>query len=391
MEGKTPYIRHMKQEVHILIACADARDLSQLQIDVVEAKVKAYLKKDISIDMEVLRVAGSFVSPDVIMDIKRAIERVQRETAGLFTRTDYFVHIQTHGHLDDQSNKGYTSHLYEMNIVPGSPLNCGMMNATMLGLELEQLLIEEQLEYRTSKGILKIRNDEDIPELLRTIYGYDGYLAGDWLKSIAYLRTHPREQKAKLEKAIRNDSELSRLGIKVTAGILDYSIHGLIRLDGGMPQVPFWDETQLEIRKSAEEKKDELQAQTQKQDPLAGLISMSDPKSTSRVSAAKYYYDLKGLSHEGSYMPNTIFHLSGGGFDLPETPFGPYVIGGFFFAVKYLKLTDQIILGHDMAQSKRILGKIKNDPLMELICKKYKVNLILLAQNELGNHESDFT
>jgi len=26
-----------------------------------------------------------------------------------------------------------------------------------------------------------------------------------------------------------------------------------------------------------------------------------------------------------------------------------------------------------------------------LICKKYKVNLILLAQNELGNHESDFT
>jgi hypothetical protein len=79
-------------------------------------------------------------------------------------------------------------------------------------------------------------------------------------------------------------------------------------------------------------------------------------------------------------MPNTLFNITGSNFDLPLTPFGPYVIAGFFYAVKYLHLKDQMVMGYDEMQTERILAKIKRDPLMNLIVKTFNVNLIPLNQ-----------
>jgi hypothetical protein len=59
---------HEKQ-VHILIGCADARDLSQIQLDAMANVSKAFKKNDIDIEVHVIRAAGSFVTPDVVMDI----------------------------------------------------------------------------------------------------------------------------------------------------------------------------------------------------------------------------------------------------------------------------------------------------------------------------------
>jgi hypothetical protein len=75
-------------------------------------------------------------------------------------------------------------------------------------------------------------------------------------------------------------------------------------------------------------------------------------------------------------MPNTVFNMSGSSFDIPSTPFGPYVIAGFFYAVKHLELTDQMVMGYDKEQTNRIMMKIKNDPIMNMIVKKFGVNLI---------------
>jgi hypothetical protein len=70
--------------------------------------------------------------------------------------------------------------------------------------------------------------------------------------------------------------------------------------------------------------------------------------------------------------------MTGTSFDIPHTPFGPYVIAGFFFAVKHLKLTDQMVMGYDKHQTSRIVQKIHNDPIMNMIVKKFDVNLIQL-------------
>jgi hypothetical protein len=375
-----------EKQIHILIGCADARDLSQVQLDAVNEVSVVFKKKGIDVEMHVIRAAGSFVTPDVVMDIKRTFEQAQRNSVELDVPIRYFVHIQTHGHLTEDSNDSYISHVHDLKIVDGSPLNCGMLNASSVGVEIERMIVEEKPEIDVRGKRVRIFNDTKIKLLLKEVYAYDGYLAGDWIKSIDLLRTHPRQQRTILEKAIAIDSELKMLDIQITSGIMDYAIHAMIRVDDGEPEVAFWDEVQAFIRKNVKSDRharEVLIMQSQKQKPLAGLISMSDPRMASRILAANYYMTLKGIAHNGEYLPNTVFNMTGSSFDIPHTPFGPYVIGGFFYSVKHLGLTDQMVMGYDDKQTARMTQKIKNDPLMNMIVKKFNVNLIGINQVEL--------
>jgi hypothetical protein len=76
--------------------------------------------------------------------------------------------------------------------------------------------------------------------------------------------------------------------------------------------------------------------------------------------------------------------MTGSSFDVPHTPFGPYVIAGFYFAVKHLGLVDQMVMGYDANQTGRIIQKIKNDPIMNMIVRKFNVNLIPINQVDLA-------
>jgi hypothetical protein len=376
-----------QKEVHILIGCADARDLNQIQLDAVASTTAKFRKKGIEVEMHVIRAAGSFITPDVVMDIKRTFEIVQRDNESNVPMR-YYVHIQTHGHLTEESNDNYISHVHDLHIVDGSPLNCGMLNASAVGVEIEEMIVAEKPAIKVKGKTYKIINDTSIKMLLREVYAYDGYLAGDWITSIDLLRTHPRHQRTMLEKAIATDPELKVLEIQITSGIQDYSIHSLIRVDDGDPPVPFWDTVQLEVRKYAQNErnaKELLIDQSKKQTPLAGLISMSNPRQASRTRAANYYMTKKGIKHTGEYLANTLFNMTGTSFDIPHTPFGPYVIAGFYYSVKYLNLTDQMVMGYDMAQTTRMMQKIKNDPLMNMFVKKFKINLIPINHNDLGS------
>lgn len=374
-----------EKQVHILIGCADARDLSQTQLDAVSTTSAEFRKRGIEIEMHVIRAAGSFVTPDVVMDIRRTFEQAQRNNEQ-HVPMRYYVHIQTHGHLTEGSNDHYISHVHDLHIVDGSPLNCGMLQASAVGVEIEEMIVAEKPEIKVKGKTYKIVNDTSIKLLLREVYAYDGYLAGDWITSIDLLRTHPRHQRTLLEKAIARDPELKVLEIQITCGIQDYAIHSLIRVDDGEPHVPFWDTVQLEVRKDAQNDRharEVLINQSKKQAPLAGLISMSDPRQASRIRAANYYMTKKGIGHTGEYLPNTLFNMTGTAFDIPHTPFGPYVIAGFYYAIKHLDLLDQMVMGHDKAQTGRIMEKIKNDPLMNMFVKKFNVNLIPVSHVDL--------
>ncbi len=377
-----------EKQVHILIGCADARDLNQIQLDAVSNTTIAFRKKGIDVEVHAIRAAGSFVTPDIVMDIKRTFEQVQRNNnANVPMR--YYVHIQTHGHLTEDSHDNYISHVHDLHIVDGSPLNCGMLNASAVGVEIEEMIVAEQPEIEVRGRTYKIINDTRIKLMLKEVYAYDGYLAGDWITSIDLLRTHPRHQRTLLEKAIAGDPELKVLEIQITCGIQDYAIHALIRVDDGDPHVPFWDTVQEEIRKHAtndRKAKELLINQSKKQKPLAGLLSMSDPRQSSRIRAANYYMTLKRIKHSGDYLPNTVFNMTGTSFDIPHTPFGPYVIAGFFYSVKHLHLTDQMVMGYDANQTTRILQKIGNDPIMNMIVKKFDVNLIPLNNTDFRDN-----
>ncbi len=374
-----------EKQIHIQIGCADARDLNQLQVEEVQNVTKEFRNKGVDVEFHVIRAAGSFLSPDVVMDVKRTFEQAQRSTE-MDVKMSYFVHIQTHGHLTDDSSDQYISHVHDLTIVDGSPLNCGMLKASQVAVEIERMIVTEKSEVDIKGEKVIIDNDTKIKLLLKEHYAYEGYLAGDWIKSIDLLRTHPRHQRTVLEKAIDNDPDLKMLNIQITCGILDYSIHSLIRVDDGEPAVPFWDIMQKRIREKAKNDRGSQEAlilQSQKQKPMAGLLCMSDPRQSSRLYAADYYLHMKGIENHGEYLPNTVFNITGSSFDIPQTPFGPYVIAGFYFSVAGLGLTDQMVMGYDRTQTARIMQKIKNDPIMSIIIKKFNVNLIPINHIDL--------
>ncbi len=146
------------------------------------------------------------------------------------------------------------------------------------------------------------------------------------------------------------------------------------RADGGEPKVEYWDTVQHLIRKKVKESDGSaLAAQADKQEPLAGLLCMPDPKVSSRTLAAQYYRELRGCGRMDDYLPNTVFNMTGSAFNVPLMPFGPYVIAGFYYSVKYLNLKDQMVMGYDQVQTNRIVQKIYNDPIMNLITKKFEV------------------
>ena len=368
-----------ERQVHLLVGCADARDLSQIQVDALADTIQKFYNNGVDIEMHMVRAAGSFITPDIVMDIKRTFELSQRSSNDINVPVLYYVHIQTHGHLTEDSNDDYISHVHDLHIVPGSPLNCGMLNASAVGVEIEQMIVEEKPVMVLGGNQVEVDNDTKIKLLLKERYAYDGYLAGDWISSIDLLRTHPRHQRTVLQKAIDLDPELKMLNIKITCGIMDYAIHAMIRVDDGDPEVPFWDSMQKLVREKADNERSKCELliqQSQKQKPFAGLLCMSNPRQSSRIFAADYYLQLKGLNTAGGYIPNTVFNMSGSSFDIPYTPFGPYVIAGFFYSVKHLQLTDQMVMGYDRDQTGRIMQKIKNDPIMSMIVRKFNVNLI---------------
>jgi len=371
-----------EKQVHILIGCADARDLNQVQIDSVNETSKAFKDMGISIEMRVLRVAGSFVTPDVVTDIKRIIDETQRDTTCL--KITYFVHIQSHGDLDGESEKNYISNVHSLRVIADSPLNCGMLKASSVGVEIEEFILNAQPIVNIKGEMVRITSEKEIRKMLAWVYGYDGYLAGDWIRGIDYLRTHPRAQRASLERTLATDTDFKNLDIKVTAGIQDYTAHALIRVDGGDPEVHYWDTMQLLVRKKVKESGGiSLAAQADKQEPLAGLLCMPDPRVSSRALAAQYYRDLRGCGQIDDYLPNTVFNMTGSAFDVPLMPFGPYVIAGFYYSVKHLNLIDQMVMGYDQAQTARIVQKMYNDPIINLIIDKFKVNLLPINHIDL--------
>lgn len=365
-----------EHHIHIMLGCADARDISQIHIDAFNTTIDDFKTKGIFCEFHTIRAAGSFITKDVENDIKRIIETTLKETEFEMNHVKFYVHIVSHGHLTAESNTNHHAHLYDLSIVQGSPMNCGMLHATEVAIEIEKMILESNLEIPINGQLEVIDSEDELRLLLNEYYAFDGYLAGDWIQSIDNLRAHPRRQRTILKKVIEKDPELKRLHIEITSSINDYSIHNFIRTDGGKPFVPFWDDIQsyLETHAENERSKSEiLIKQSEKQKPLAGLFCLNDPQMTSRTLAANYYLKLKKISPNDDYLPNTIFNLSSSSFDIPGTPFGPYVITGFYYSVVHLHLSDWMIIGEDEQETNRILKKLKSDIIMNLIIEKFNV------------------
>jgi hypothetical protein len=368
--------RNPVTQIHILVGCSDARDVGQIHLEVVERIRAEYLTRGIRSELYVLRTPGTFVTADVITDIRRIVESTQREL-GPNDVAEYYVHILSHGELSIEGPEKYRCGLHDLTVEQGSVFNCGMLAATRVAVDLERLLIGLRPEVTLLDGSkLVIDSEEAVRKLLWTHYGFDGYFAGDWVRSVDDLRTHTRLQKSVAERALRTDPSLRRLTFRVTAGIQDYRRNAYVRVDGGEPDGKFWDEGQRSINhylSNLPPHSIDRARQSEGQMPLVGLLAMSDIRGSRARALARFAaINQRPVT---SYEPNTVFAISGSALDLPDTPFGPYAIAGLFYSVQSLGLRQYLLMGTSESQVERMLRKVETDPLANLIVKHFRVAL----------------
>lgn len=359
-----------RREVHVVVGCSDARDVGATFTDALATVRKKYRNDGIKIEFHALRTAGSFVTRDIIDDLRRIVELNERRTVETIR---YFVHVQTHGEVEEAGQAGLTP-MERFEIVRGSPFNCGMLGAASVAVELERLVLRARPTMDVNGRVRTMRTDDDIRALLFDVYAHRGSIAGDWIRSIDDLRTHPRLQESVLRDAIGNDRTLRSVDLTITTGIQDYRRHAYCRLDAHPEVKTFWDDVYVELRartSTLPDGHDELAQRTAVQAPELGLFSTCDGPDVRRVAVAHL---ASVLGREPSaFGPNRVFTFASESFDLPHSPFGPYTVAGFFYAVAHLGLRNFVVLGHDEAQTQRMLRRLGHDPLVHFIAASFEV------------------
>lgn len=374
-----------EREIHMLIGCSDARDLGGTTVSAITRQRARYRSRGVDVQLHVVRTPGSFATRDVLEDLHRMVERSERTQPETCRRTRYFVHVQTHGEV--RALPGGSRFLHDLTIVQGSPFNCGMLGAAGLAIELERHLLDRRPTITLRGKPFTIDHEDRIHHLLGEVYAYDGYLAGEWIRSIDDLRTHCRMQENAVKAAVAGDRLLRNVELVVTAGIQDYAQHQYFRVDGNEPQITFWDEVYQDVRAQVAalpEGHPEIVARTAKQAPRVGLFAMGGIDGA-RAHAAAHYAQSLGLRSE-DFGPNQVFEFSSNSFDLPCSPFGPYTIAGFFYAVVHLGLRHFVVMGHDGPQTRRMLRRLHHDPLVEHIASAHDVAFSALSEDELPTH-----
>lgn len=358
-----------KEEVHVVVGCADARDVGGHFASALEAATRGYAANGIEIELHALRTPGSFVTRDVIDDLRRIVETHER---GAIDDVRYFVHIQTHGGVRVVGGRE-AAPMDRYEIVAGSPFNCGMLGASGASIELEQLLLRERATWSQHGHVRRIEREEDIRELLHHVYAHQGALAGDWIRSIDDLRTHPRSQEMVLREAIRTDRTLRSVDLTITTGIQDYGQQEYFRLDADTGTHTFWDEVYVQLREaSAPSRRDERR--TAPQAPELGLFAFSDDPIV-RQTAVDEIAERVGRPPTW-FRANQVFTFVSESFDLPHSPFGPYTVLGFYFAVVKLDLKRFVVVGADEAQTKRMMRRLERDPLVSVIARSFGVEFL---------------
>jgi len=367
-----------KIELHIVVGCADARDVSAAFYTALEEQKEEELHNGTLIDFQRMSVAGTFVTPGIIDEIKSHIQEKMREYFSYYKAglpIDIFVHLTAHGNVVLRKGRLHSTRSYHDIEVEEAPFNCGMIHAQEVALEMESMLLGKRavLEYglRGKRHQLRIETEEDIETLMKMAYGHNGTIAGNWVKSIVNLCTHAYEQKKVLRESLDADPTFENLKIVLTAGVKNYHTNEYYRVDGNTHLNTFLDLVYDKVRKSGHVQDG---SHTQKQNPALGMFHHSEIQQA-RALAVKYYLGMD------KYNVGQVFAI--GSMNVPDyfKTFGPYKNAGFFYGVKHLGLRTWIVMGRDLKEAEKMQERIFNDPLMGYFLKEFEVKLITMDKD----------
>lgn len=356
-------------EIHVIIGCADARDLSDGFVTALKDVKDDAKKKGTLIDDQRMAVAGTYMTPEIVGECKTMVfskmaEYFEYRNAGV--PVEFYIHINAHGDAHLKAGADRLEHsAHNIEITPGAKTNCGMMGASGVSREIEQLLLKE----KPTIGDVKINSEADIRKMMKKYYGFDGS-AASWLTSIVDLAEHPKAQKEELRRNFDADTTIKNLHIHITAGVQNYETNEYLRVDANKQphmRVTFLDRVYEKMRKNG--KPSDHAGRTSKQDPELGLFHQ-----TSIIDARKTAYE---LVRGGNHSAGKVFGIGIGDKTAVQDfrPFDRYQIGGFFYATTHLKIKEWVVMGKNQKETDMMVKRLENDKLCSFFAKHFNVTI----------------
>jgi hypothetical protein len=365
-------------ELHIVLGCADARDISAAFEDAWKKQKEQEAANGVFIDFQRVSVAGTFMTPEIVTELKAHVQEKMKEYYRYYRENvpiEIFIHVNAHGNAVLKEGRQYSGKTYHDIRIEDSAFNCGMMHAQDVAMEMEEMLLANKavLEYglKGKRTQIRLETEEDIETLMRKAYGHNGTIAGNWVKSIVNLCTHPYEQKKVLREALDADPTFANLRIRITAGVQNYRTSDYFRVDGNTHLETFLDKVYRRVRKDGQP---DAEARTSKQRPVLGLFHHSSiPQS--RATALRNYFGNE------KYSAGQVFAI--GSMNLSDyfRTFGPYKSTGFFYGVKHLGLRNWVVMGRILAEAEEMRERILTDPLMSYFVREFQVKLFGMDPN----------
>lgn len=374
-------------ELHLVVGCSDARDVSLAFNASVGRVRREYANKGILVSLVRENVAGTVITKDVADSLKARIRRGLRKAGDLYSAgvpIRVFVHLLAHGEVNKQEGAApelkFTVH--ELSMVQGSSYNCGMMHAGTLAQEFEkEILLDKPVLClpdfaRTEKREFKIDNQEHLRDFMQCAYGVRTTISSGYVHSIVNLPRHAAFQKQALREALSQD-EFKLIKINITAGVQDYGKHEYYRVDGNTHLYPTFLDEVFRV-KHGMFKRGEIPDQERliaAQKPSLGLFHHSEVEHP-RATAVELHTGEK-------YSASMVFAIGSGLADHYERGFGPYRVIAFYYGVTHLKLKNWVVMGRTGDETRNIRLRIMNDPLISWVIQKHGVELHCYSQDSL--------
>ncbi len=394
-------IPHVVLEVEgiVKLRCSDARDAGALEQWMKRYLELEYLARGVKPDIISLSLAGTFMTPDVALEVTSILHRLLN-TYSVFYRADMLnliVQIFGHGGVQpveclEDGKIFYTPS--ELEISKAAKFNCGMGHArevwTRFVEEIESKgLNAEYFDFDGRKEVTKrIRTKEELLLLLRNVYHFEGENVFDFVNSISDLIQHPLNQKEILRKLLNANLEFVNVPVHINAAVVNYQSGFCPRVDANEHIHTFLDDMALlrmrilsDIELLPARDPERVRRTSPQKDTVTACLISSGSISSARIKVAKWL-TANGIETD---VAGGVFAIITRNASQQYSPFGPYKAAAFLYAAHpdMLGIKTFIILGEDAEEAKRIRYKINKDPLMRFVVEQYGVEFRILTKKDV--------
>jgi|GEM_PF-3193124 len=384
-----PYNPTVKQiKVVIPLFCSDSRNVTADYYRSKEEVLNALEESGTLVKFKKINDPGTFMTAATIKKIKSIILKSEVRYSEFIKRgtsVEYDVHVVAHGNVRRKPEYANQKAFYPEQLeVMKCCTNCGMLHADVAVEALQNFILEVKPEFTLNGRKMTIDSKEKMHAYMKlhfkghdTPKDWDGNLL-TWLEPIKDLKTHPVEQIKKFEQAVDSDPELSEIKgrIRTFAELLNYETRGFHRVDGKPEQEdivlrPIFKEERTNGHKA--DCADVVTPQSQ----LNPVLVVSGSLHNTRKLIVKHVLNDKASGKIGG----RAFSIAGNTYS--DERFGPYAAVGFFYALSPTCLNknplDQtlpgegkmVVLGKNDLERVRLLEKIGNDPIVNLIVERH--------------------